>query len=233
MAFDYDKMTKQHYKNREVAHRYHQAFTSRWAWDALRFRFIAYRERQSVAELIRRIEPRGILLRSVLDIPCGTGKLAEVWAAFGCKIVAADISTEMLEIARRHYAMSNVKKVEFSIGDVETLAAQFGPDKPDVVVCLRLLHRVPPMVRETMLDQIGKTARFGIISFGVDSQYHRMRRRVRSLFYGLPSRGSFCQESMSQINKELAKHFKVIQMKWIAKYLSEEVLFLVERRTTE
>ena len=83
MNFDYERDTKDHYKRAEVATEYHAAFTSDRGWKAWRHRVVADGERDAVRRMLARV-PHA----RVLDLPCGTGKLAPVFAGLGSSVTA-------------------------------------------------------------------------------------------------------------------------------------------------
>lgn len=72
----------------------------------------------------------------VLDVGCGTGFLARLYADLGHRVTGIDLSPEMIEIARQKGA-----SVEFRVGDAEsTLEAA---DSYDLVVARHLLWTLP------------------------------------------------------------------------------------------
>lgn len=224
MDFDYRRSTKEAYKDAGVAKEYHEAFNKRLTWRNLRARLIAEREKRVIGSLLD-----SIAVKKVLDIPCGTGKLAPVMAARGYSVVAADISKDMLTIAQQSYSAAAVKEVEFAIGDAEKVYEQWAGREIDAVVCLRLMHRVPESVRQVMLSEISKLSRYAIISFGVNARYHRIRKKLRYVLFPEPEM-QLCLTKLNDIHKELAQHFRVISQVWVAPFLSEEIVFLVESR---
>jgi len=223
MTFDYQQETKDHYKAAEVASAYHAAFAGARGWRTLPARSVAARERAVVAQFLRRI-PHG----RVLDLPAGTGKLAPVLAPLGGSVVASDISPAMLEIARREYDQAGCTDVDFRICDAEQITATLGQGF-DAVVCLRLLHRVPPDVRRRVLAQLAACADHAIVSMGIETPYHRARRRVRSWLVG-GNVGALCYESPSAARTQLTAHFHVLAQKWILPGLSQEMIFLLGQR---
>jgi SAM-dependent methyltransferase len=224
MAFDYESSTREAYKDAQTAADYHSAFTGHVTWKTFRAHFIAKREKIVVATFIEQLGSR-----KVLDIPCGTGKLASVLAEHGCEVIGADIAPSMLAIAEATYERLLGDRGSVEICDIEDSAARFADAGVDTVVCLRLMHRVPPEVRDRALEAIARTAPRSIVSFGISSSYHRVRKRVRNVVFGEPWR-RLCQETMVGIRGELERHFEIRRMRRVAPALSEEVVFLLESR---
>jgi 2-polyprenyl-6-hydroxyphenyl methylase / 3-demethylubiquinone-9 3-methyltransferase len=79
--------------------------------------------------------------KSVLDVGCGGGILAESMAATGAKVTGIDLADKSLQVAKLHLLESG-KKVEYRKIAVEDLAAE-QPASFDVVTCMEMLEHVP------------------------------------------------------------------------------------------
>lgn len=83
----------------------------------------------------------GLFGKSVIDIGCGGGILAESMARQGATVTGIDMAEEPLEVARLHGLESGIK-VDYQQSTAEqfasTHAAQF-----DVVTCMEMLEHVP------------------------------------------------------------------------------------------
>jgi SAM-dependent methyltransferase len=97
-------------------------------------------ERAFVRALVRRHRLKPGL--RVLDVGCGTGKYAGLFARFGAQVVGVDLSREAVGRARGRF-----RGVPFMVGDV--LALGLLPDWFDVVFCSGL-----PMFNEPELDRL-------------------------------------------------------------------------------
>jgi SAM-dependent methyltransferase len=67
---------------------------------------------------------------SILDLGCGTGIHANMLAEIGYKVHGKDISSEMIDIAKKTF---NRKELKFEIGDIRSFETE---DKYDVVLSL-------------------------------------------------------------------------------------------------
>jgi 2-polyprenyl-3-methyl-5-hydroxy-6-metoxy-1,4-benzoquinol methylase len=225
MGFDYEASTRDAYKDGGVAREYHGEFNGPVTWRTLRAHFIARRELRVVGRLLGRIEAA-----TVLDIPCGTGKLAPVVAGKGCQVVAADVSPDMLQIGKETYLRHlPAEKARFRVADVENLRRDLGEDRVDAVLCLRLMHRVPADIRARMLSEIAATAPFAIVSFGLKSTYHRIRKALRSAIFRVENK-PLCLATAAELRSELTPRFEILAEARVSPLASEEIVFLLRSR---
>jgi 2-polyprenyl-6-hydroxyphenyl methylase/3-demethylubiquinone-9 3-methyltransferase len=88
------------------------------------------------------IEARaGLARRTVLDVGCGGGLLAEGMARRGARVTGIDLAPEALAVARLHALESGVT-VDYREVAVEALA-ESDPAGFDLVTCLEMLEHVP------------------------------------------------------------------------------------------
>lgn len=224
MNFDYERDTRTFYQDDATAQRYHEMFMSSSGWRNLPSRVVARRERLVVKSLLARVPHR-----SALDIPAGTGKLAGVFASLGTRVVASDVSASMLKQAESEFARAGHREVAFKVADAAELG-EFGNTAFDVVVCLRLMHRVPAALRARMLRQFARIAPWAIVSFGIENGFHKVRRRTRAAIFGGQS-DTLCFCRLGEALAELRPHFDVVAKTWIAPALSQEMIFLLRSKS--
>ncbi|HMM54264.1 MAG TPA: bifunctional 2-polyprenyl-6-hydroxyphenol methylase/3-demethylubiquinol 3-O-methyltransferase UbiG [Candidatus Desulfobacillus sp.] len=83
----------------------------------------------------------GLAGKTVLDVGCGGGILAEAMAARGARVTGIDLSDKALAVARLHLLESG-RQVDYRKLSAEELA-QESPAAFDVVTCLEMLEHVP------------------------------------------------------------------------------------------
>ncbi len=83
----------------------------------------------------------GIQGKSVLDVGCGGGILAESMAVRGARVTGIDLSEKALRVAKLHQLESGVE-VDYRLVAAEALAEQ-EPEQYDVVTCMEMLEHVP------------------------------------------------------------------------------------------
>ncbi|MBV1777270.1 bifunctional 2-polyprenyl-6-hydroxyphenol methylase/3-demethylubiquinol 3-O-methyltransferase UbiG [Burkholderiaceae bacterium DAT-1] len=79
--------------------------------------------------------------KTVLDVGCGGGILAESMARKGADVTGIDLADKSLKIARLHALEAGVK-MQYRLVAVEALAAE-APASFDVVTCMEMLEHVP------------------------------------------------------------------------------------------
>lgn len=79
--------------------------------------------------------------KSVADIGCGGGILAEAMAHHGATVTAIDLADASLSVARLHQLQSKLD-IDYRKQSAEELASE-SPARFDVVTCLEMLEHVP------------------------------------------------------------------------------------------
>ncbi len=83
----------------------------------------------------------GLFDKTVLDIGCGGGILAESMARQGAKVTGIDMAAEPLEVAKLHGLETGIK-VDYQQSTAEQFAANYA-NQFDVVTCMEMLEHVP------------------------------------------------------------------------------------------
>ena len=80
--------------------------------------------------------------KTVLDVGCGGGILAEAMARRGADVLGIDLSIKPLRVAQLHAMESGIDDLHYREVAIETLAAEL-PGHFDVVTCMEMLEHVP------------------------------------------------------------------------------------------
>jgi 2-polyprenyl-6-hydroxyphenyl methylase/3-demethylubiquinone-9 3-methyltransferase len=80
--------------------------------------------------------------KSVLDVGCGGGILAESMARRGAEVLGIDLATKALRVAQLHAMEAGVERLRYREVAAEALAAE-APASFDVVTCMEMLEHVP------------------------------------------------------------------------------------------
>lgn len=216
-SFDYTSEMKEYYKSDDVAEEYHEAFSNGGSW---RHRLIADRERNAVKSLLAKVPHE-----TVLDIPAGTGKLAPVFADVDSSVLACDISENMLRVAESEYDRCGVEDVRYQISDAERVTDTID-ETFDVAVCLRLLHRVPTENKHRILSELATVGDYVIISTGIETNFHKLRRRARQRILGGDER-NHCYETPSDTRNLFTDKCEIVASKRVLPILSQEQVYLL------
>src|SRR5436309_393553 len=127
---DWDPVS--HYQEVAVAERY-----DRERFSSLSGKVFNALEKASIRSAFRGISPS----TQILDLPCGTGRLASVLLDSGFRVEGVDISAAMLEVARRKLS-SFGDRFTTHVGDVRDLAKS-DPKRYDAALCARVLMHFP------------------------------------------------------------------------------------------
>lgn len=83
----------------------------------------------------------GLTGKSILDVGCGGGILAEAMALQGGVVTGVDMGREPLQVARLH-ALEQGVEVKYQLSTAETLAESM-PEHFEIVTCMEMLEHVP------------------------------------------------------------------------------------------
>lgn len=218
MTYEYDKDTRQAYRHVEKARAYKNFHTRDLNWA----RFSTWRERVIVQGALAGcgLSPQA----KILDIPCGTGVLGGILQEFPNPVVAADISREMMELARAEYAFPHF------IGFIQSDITQtpFRPGDFPCIVILGLMHRLPAEIRKKVLAEIATLkARHVIISFSIDSTGQRLKQRLikklKPSHSSAPVPATY-QDIVLEVNEA---GFKVMHIHQVFPLLSAEIILVL------
>jgi SAM-dependent methyltransferase len=186
-ADDYVSVTRDHYRDPDVAKAYEARLRS-----APADRLLTRLEISAVDKALRRL--RAGRWNVVLDVPAGTGKLRPLLTGRADTYIAADISRAMLSF------LGGGARV---VANAEAFPLR--TDSVDVAVCLRLLHRVPRDVFTHVVSELVRSASTGcVISYAGPpasaSLYAVVRRVLRRPSY---PRHAWTPEEVAQLAQGL------------------------------
>jgi 2-polyprenyl-3-methyl-5-hydroxy-6-metoxy-1,4-benzoquinol methylase len=158
----------EHYQDCAVACAYdRERFTS------LAGRLFNHRDREAVRRAFADLPPDSL----IGDIPCGTGRMAEVALELGHRVHGIDISPAMIEVARHRLARFGTRFTA-QAADVRALDAahlQF-----DAVLSARFLMHFPVAEQVALVQSMARAARHRVVlTQGLISPWHRLRRAVK------------------------------------------------------
>jgi SAM-dependent methyltransferase len=99
-------------------------------------------------------------VKSIVDLPCGTGRFTGNLARAGYQVVGSDISMEMMQQAAKLMADANI--AGYVRADAEALP--FRAKSADCLMSIRFLFHVDSDTRRRMLREFGRVSRRWIIA---------------------------------------------------------------------
>lgn len=207
----------QHYKNITVAKEY-----DRVRFSSLAGRVFNNQEKRIIQECFQDL-PRDTF---ILDMPCGTGRLAETLLESGLKVHGVDISAEMLAVAKERLADYGDRFVT-EVMDALNLT---GSEKQfEAALCARVLMHFPLETQIKFLQGVASiTRRRIVINHSLSSPYQRFRRWIKKLLGHQQSAGYPVTDI--EIKRLLAEAgFAEIKRRRINSLISEAIYIVAEK----
>ncbi len=163
---------------------------------------------------------------SILEVPCGTGRITEMLLESDYRVMAVDISEKMMKHAKERNKKSR-KKVSFEIGDIEGL--KYDENSFDLILTIRLLHHIPVALHKKVFQQLHRTTRkWVLISFSNRYTVQSIRRDIVAYF----KKGKRYSIAPSLFKKEVRENgFRIVKYSPIMPILSESVIVLLKKET--
>jgi SAM-dependent methyltransferase len=182
-------------------------------------RFASGRAAMRDPKLVRALLERHGVRGAILDVPCGSGRLHQTLAAFGQRVVGADISADMLR------ASSAPRDAWRACASIACLPFRDGAF--DVVVSCRYLHhvRVEADLAVALCELVRVSRRLLIGSYWDAASLPALRTRL----------GWKRAEGRRAIRRELLEQLiasagaRVIDSKHSLRFVSQQAFFVAER----
>jgi len=101
-------------------------------------------------------------VKTVVDLPCGTGRFTGNLARAGYEVVGSDISVEMMQQAAKLPSVQHENIRGYVRADAESMP--FPAKSVDCLMSIRFLFHVDPQTRRRMLREFGRVSRRWIIA---------------------------------------------------------------------
>lgn len=217
----YERDTLVAYRDHSKAKSYKNQQTKNICWA----RFTTWRERLYAKKALKKCNLKSN--DKVLDVPCGSGFLGVILNKYPASIIAADISSEMMNLAREDYKGTNFEG--FIQADITK--APFKKGTFSCVITLGLMHRLPGDIRRQTLREISALSnKFIIVSYSIDSPYQRIKQLlITKIWPGYSSAPS--PIPLGSIIKELNSNGLILRrIYYTMPFLSAEIIVLLEKR---
>jgi ubiquinone/menaquinone biosynthesis C-methylase UbiE len=147
------------------------------SYDGARFgglsgRYSDWRLRRMVRAITRALPPSAL----VLDVPCGTGRLHDCLSRSSLRVIAADVSGEMLTVAQRKARAMSARP---ALLRADAMRLPLPPASIDVVFCIRFLHLLDGDARSAALTELARVARdYVVVEYRSVTKPLRVARRA-------------------------------------------------------
>jgi ubiquinone/menaquinone biosynthesis C-methylase UbiE len=167
--------------------------------------------------------------RTVVDLPCGTGRFTGHLASAGYQVVGSDISIEMMHQAAKLLSQPNV--AGYVRADAEALP--FKSKSADCLMSIRFLFHVDPDTRRRMLREFGRVSRRWIIADYRHKYSFRYGVWKLSSMLGL-TRRPFERVSVKSMKSEFEDAgLRVVKIFAVRRWLSDKWVVLAESGHTD
>lgn len=122
---------------------------------------------------------RLVPIGSVLDVPCGGGRVSLLLAGNGYQMTAADLSEPMRLIAKEKFKEAGLT-IPVNAEDVENLG--YKNSAFDAIICFRLFHHFPdPIIRQRVVMELCRVSRrYVVLSYFSPHSVTSLHRRWRT-----------------------------------------------------
>lgn len=178
-------------------------------------------------KMIERALTHAGTVRTVLDLPCGTGRFTGHLARAGYEVIGSDIAMEMMQVAANQLA-ATPRLHGYVRADAERLPLADGAI--DCVMSIRFLLHIDPATRVAIIREMARVStRWLILDYRHKHSYRYMRLRLRRAL-GVPSARKLPQVSRAEMTSELAAAgVRVAKIFPIAPFFSDKWVVLCEK----
>ncbi len=186
------------------------------------------REKRIVKRLLETVDG-DIVARSILDMPCGTGRMFPFLSDLGFDVYSADSSPFMVEQAKENLAAlgMRVNPAKFAVADA--FKTDFDDGQFDIVLCNRLLHHFSsPESRQAILKELRRIAKhFVIVSFFHNASWDAMTFWMKHFFRGTAPTDRIPQK-LTTLKQDIdAAGLELIEVKHPRKFISKQCYLLL------
>jgi ubiquinone/menaquinone biosynthesis C-methylase UbiE len=217
---NYDKDTKNAYRNELKAKEYQEQYTKGTKWA----RFTMWRQKVLIKKIIEQCNFKQD--DKILDIPCGTGFIGKILCNSLGHIIASDISIEMMNRASREYQGDNFR----GFVQCDVTQTPFKKESFNCVILLALMHRLPKEIKFKTWDEVvSLSKKYIIVNYSIDSHSQRLKqwltKMIRPTHKPAPSpvgiRGILEEFRLMKLKIKKRKH--------VVRFFSSVIIFLLEK----
>lgn len=186
-------------------------------------RVFNFQEKRIILNCFRDL-PRNTL---ILDVPCGTGRLAEVLLEADLNVHGADISSDMLNVAQERLGSFGER---FTTEILDVFAIREQSPRFDAALCARVLMHFPLDKQIEFLRSVAALTKNRIvISHSLRSPYQRLRRGIKKLLgHQEPARYPVTNGEIAELLRQAG--FREKRRKRLNPLISEAIYIVAVRK---
>jgi ubiquinone/menaquinone biosynthesis C-methylase UbiE len=166
-------------------------------------------------------------IRTILDLPCGTGRFTGHLGRDGYDVIGSDIAIEMMQVAAKQLA-GTPRLHGYVRADAENLP--LADNAIDCVMSIRFLLHIDPATRISIIREMARVStKWLILDYRHKHSYRYMTLRLRQML-GVPSARKLPQVSRAEMTRELeAAGVRVAKIFPVASFFSDKWVVLCEK----
>lgn len=173
-------------------------------YDARRFQsWTGRRFHDAESRVIRRLLSTAnslCAIKTVMDLPCGTGRISQIPAEMGFDLTCADISEPMLRAARKRLESLGYSS-DYQIADIYNLP--FEDNHFDCITCIRLFQHLNEEQTLSALRELHRvTARYVVANVMYADGWYALTRTLRQKFGRYAPRYTIDKAVLARIEQE-------------------------------
>jgi hypothetical protein len=211
------------YQDTKHARKYKDIYSGKLNIKNILSKAVAYRERSIIKKMLKNC---GSQCKTLLDVPCGAGKLSYIVSDFS--VVAADVSMAMISLSKESYLLlSNF--FGFVVADIVRIP--FKKEVFDIVICLRLFHRIPLSDREEILKNLAEVSNnYIIVSYGLEGKLVRFRMLLKRILRRKKLQFPLYLTTSVNMKREIQKSgLKVVSSIQVFPLIYHEIILLLQK----
>jgi len=146
-------------------------------FSSIKGKIFNYLEKRSVIKLVNKYFDKGSY---ILDIPVGTGRIAEELLRKGYKVMGVDISKEMIELSKNKLNIFG-KAFSYKIEDAENIS--FEDNYFEGVTSVRFFGHLPYIIKKKVLKKMLRVSKKGVfVTFYYNNIFQILKRKIKNVF---------------------------------------------------
>ena len=136
-------------------------------------------EKRAIAKLLQLANNKHPI-KSVLDVPCGTGRISKFLLDSNVNLTCADISEQMIDVAKARLSKHSNEPQEYAVMDIYNIDRDDG--SYDCITCIRLFQHLDSDERTRALRELSRvTRKYVVVNVMYGSGYYGSIRKLRKL----------------------------------------------------